>query len=457
MQEKFNLLNIQKELSYTFKDASLARTAFTHISYASAAQESNQRLVFLGKKLVQFVICDYLYTHSSAGKNQLSIELDAYIERLSPERYIAEHSLTKYMDLAPINEVQRSSKALESELFFAICAAIYRDGGLPALRGFLLPMMRMLDKNEHYAPNLSGKVLSPEEKTEDGDRHIPIARVKAAKNSNVSMGRAQTLNSTEAKPEKLKKEPSLDSLLSKKAKSEPKKEISDFGKSEPESTAPQKKFIRDALAPVRLSDELRNFKPKKARTYPEQTSPAPISEEIPKPIYEEVSDEDKNYKSMLQEFIQRNMRSASVLIKYETVTKRKNEWLSSVILTDKVLAKASAESKKSAEKNAARAAYEIITNKNSDIFKWFASLGNGKEITLGESIDYVSKINQYFQKTERLSSAPIEYKKRKSGQKNLFSFTVIYKGEEIAFGVGSSPKEAKQNAAMEACKTLNIK
>jgi ribonuclease-3 len=71
--------------------------------------------------------------------------------------------------------------------------------------------------------------------------------------------------------------------------------------------------------------------------------------------------------------------------------------------------------------------------------------------------DFVSKINQHFQKTQRLSSAPITYEKRHSPKKGIFRIAVVYEGKEVGVGDGKTPKEAKQNAAKEACRTLNIK
>ena len=44
MHENFNLLTVQNELKYTFRDASLIKTAFIHPSYEAKGEETNSRL-----------------------------------------------------------------------------------------------------------------------------------------------------------------------------------------------------------------------------------------------------------------------------------------------------------------------------------------------------------------------------------------------------------------------------
>ncbi len=423
MQNNFNLLSVQNAIGYTFKNAELIKTAFVHKSYEKANAENNTRQVFLGEKLLSLLICDYVCTHSSAkGEKQLISDFSGYLKALAPEKFIKKNSLTKFVTLSTLNEPLRGSDALCRELFYAIVAAIYKDGGLPALKGFLMPMLRGIGDKEHYEPSIEGKVESRADAVLSSEKHISNSKIRlGAKPTTISVGKAKTVDVSEKEAEAVTPEPN------------------------------QKRFIRDPFAPVKLSDDLRNFKPKKQpKEQAVQASEAPATRTSDAVL-------DDNHKSLLQETIQKNIRSASVLIKYDSKPISKNEWVSTVTLSDKVIGVGNGENKKSAEKAAAGAAYIAIKTNGTSENRFFSSLCSGDIADTAIAVDYVSKINQYFQKTKRLSSAPVTYEKRHSGQKNLYMLAVIFEGREIAAGKGANLKEAKQNAAKVACEVLNIK
>ena len=142
MHDNFNLLTVQKELGYTFKDPQLIKTAFIHRSFEAKGQENNIRLTFLGKQLLSFVLCDYVISRLPySDENQLAYQTESYLSELKPERFIKDHSLDRFIMLSSVNEPLRQSRALACELFYAIISAIYKDGGLPALKGFLMPII----------------------------------------------------------------------------------------------------------------------------------------------------------------------------------------------------------------------------------------------------------------------------------------------------------------------------
>ncbi len=468
MQKSFNLLDVQNALGYVFKNAELIRTAFIHKSSDRTGKENNLRLVFLGEKLLTFIVADYVCTHSTAkGDKQLTTDFDSYLKAIAPEKFIKEHLLDKFVLLSAISEPLRDSAALARELFYAISAAIYKDGGLSALKGFLMPMMRSFGSNEHYSPSIEGKVVSRAEAVIAEEKHISNAKLRiGSRPSIISISKAETVKNTTDEPvqkaEKAKKESSLSKLLKKKDKTQKiqteVKKIEDTPTVEPQA---QKRFIRDPFAPVRLSDDLRNFKPKKPPKTFEKVAEAsqPEAEQPTSDVLKSAEPVlDENYKSLLQELIQKNIRTASVTINYDVVQKSKTDWSATVTLSGKQIGCGKGESKKSAEKSAAAAAYSAIKSGSGSEYKWFASLCTGENtVVAAPSVDYVSKINQYFQKTKHLSSAPVTYEKRPSGQKNVYLIAVIYEGKEIAAGKATNPKEAKQNAARVACEVLKIK
>ncbi len=445
MQKNFNLLDLQNKLGYVFKNAELIRTAFIHKSSKADIAENNSRLVFLGEKLLDFVISDYVFAHSSSNENErFEKECRYYLNAVAPEKYIKERSLNQYAVLSAENENLRESDTLATEIFYALTAAIYKDGGLPTLKSFLLPIIRCGGVCEPYTPSAGGKVLTRSETVVSEEKHISSARSDfKSRRSIIGISRAETINNdTDNEKPSNRKFAKAETKIEEKA--------SDT------EVLPQKRFIRDPFAPVKLSDDLRNFKPKKPSNYNKSTpyTETSISSDIT--TDKEISLES-NYKSLLQELIQKNIRTANVSIKYEVNQLSKNDWTSTVMLSNEKIGFGKGSCKKDAEKSAAEHAYNAISDKKSAEYKWFLSLcTDGTPTLTTPNADYISKLNRYFQKAKHLSSAPVDYKKKPSSEKGIFIFAIEYDGKELAAGKATTAKEAKQNAAKIACEILKI-
>lgn len=468
MHDNFNLLKIQNELGYVFKDSTIIKAAFIHRSFEAKGEENNVRLAFIGGKLLSFVIADYVASRLPfSDEKQLQYQSESYISALGTERFIREKGLTSFVMLSSLNEPLRQTTALAKELFLAIIGAIYRDGGIASLKAFLLPLIRACDGDDRYRPTTDGHVISRESDVGDGATHVKSERLRRpAKNASISISKAETV-----KDEPKKKESPVSKLLKKKEeapvpeKTKQKKEKhpkteAPAPQGEADETALKRSFIRDPFAPVRLSDDLRNFKPKKPSKYEESPKPtAPIEPpvNIPKAVEPMPLSDDENYKSLLQEYVQKNVRTANVLLKYGTTQTGRGKWSAEVTLDGKKLSSGAGDSKKEAEKNAAKLAYAAITDKRSIEHKWFSSLSTDTVTTVEPSTDYVSRINQHYQKLNRSSAVPLAYEKRHSGKRKEFLVAVVYDGKEIACGRADNIKEAKQNAAKEACEKLGIK
>ena len=239
-------------------------------------------------------------------------------------------------------------------------------------------------------------------------------------------------------------------------------------KAEPQQTESAEKqnrsFIRDALAPVSLPEHLRNPKPKKQ--YNSEKKPETEAVSLPpkastQEIKEPINENQENPKSLLQEIVQKSIRTASVLLKYNTVRNSDSSFSTVLMLNEKLLTKGKGASKKSAEMQAAQTALTELSNPSSELSKWFSSqtVDSISQSTLEK--DYVTKLNEHFQKETRSSEVPVEYVKVKVNEKRTkdpkgFVTVVKINGVEIGVGKGFTPREAKQNAAKEACEMLNI-
>ena len=471
MQENFNLLTVQNALGYSFKDSELIKNAFVHSSCKEQGK-TNAGLVFLGRRLLEFVLCDYLYSRLSFDDEaQLSYQLKSYTSSLQGESYLTEKNLDSFIVLSPSDLSKRKDMTVLSETFLAIIAAIFKDGGLPALKSFILPIIRARDGDDRYHRSRSDGHVIMNDTTREGNIHLRNAKVKR-KSSSIGVSKADTI--VEKKPD-TKKAPNKknDGMLSKlTAKSEKKKKESNkhFIEAEPkkeqdsESSKPlQRKFIRDALAPVRLPDELRNYKPKNAqKTVDKSKDTRADKPTVTKPVAlthkSERTDtaENDNYKSLLQEYVQKNLRTANVIIRYSTVSVEKDLWKSEITVQNRTISKENGASKKEAEKAAAQKAMALLQNNKTAEHKWFFSLNQADVDRVTAQPDYVSMLNQYFQKKHRSSAIPVAYEKRASGNRKEFLVAATYGGNELATGKAASIKEAKQIAAKAACKKLGI-
>lgn len=131
---------IQEIIGYKFSDKKLLERAFIHKSYhGNLNNGNNERLEFLGDSVLGFVIADFIYRNlkkSDEGKmtklKQLYVStkpLAEAIKRLGLQKYLICGKSLNY-------DVSQNNGLLEN-LFEAIVASIYLDGGIENARDFI--------------------------------------------------------------------------------------------------------------------------------------------------------------------------------------------------------------------------------------------------------------------------------------------------------------------------------
>ncbi len=572
MQNSLNLFDIQKKLGHVFRNTELLEKAFE-----DKTSENRLRLSFLGKNLLTAVISDYIYTHTPPGTS-ISPEKDLlyFLSAIETGKFLRSKDLIKYI---PQASESRPENEVSTDVFYAVVAAIYLDSGMTALKSFTLPLIRSCDSESHYERGAEGKVLTadmPTEETAQDGVHIQNAR-RGRRSGATSLGitRALTVNKNEpvknsekntqvkAKTDALDKSESdgttktvkssglsgLFSLRGRKKKQLP--ETSEESDSEekitPEPTV-KRSFIRDALTPVRLSDELRNAgyrKPKssasvktdvpetdrKVGNIPSDTeifkensesaqrknrksdlspksgetensgveiksglrqskknavgfksgSTEEITANTLKQKYPKTGDGNfkfssnekqipdletktfsaekesgnENFKSMLQEAVQKIIRTSNMILKYSTVSDKKGGYNCKITAEDREIASASASGRKAAEQLAAKNAYNLLQKKDGPEFLYLHQLAKSGTLSSEGPDDFVSKVNRYFQKNYKNSKLPT-YMKKDSDSKKTFTVAVIFDGKELAEASAPSLKQAKQLAAEKVCKQFGI-
>lgn len=138
----------QQLIGYRFRDPSLVASALTHASVASSRTCSNERMEFLGDAILGMVVCEQIFR---AYPEYLEGELTKIKSVVVSRRVCAK--LSKKLGLEACLHVGRGMmrhgmpRSLLSDVFEAIVAAVYLDGGMEAAREFILshvePEIRM--------------------------------------------------------------------------------------------------------------------------------------------------------------------------------------------------------------------------------------------------------------------------------------------------------------------------
>ncbi|MCL2630918.1 MAG: hypothetical protein FWD49_05305 [Firmicutes bacterium] len=133
---------IEEKIGYSFKNATLLETAFTHSSYANEKKiTSNERLEYLGDSIVNFIAGEYLYKRFQ-GKDEgfLSQNRALIVCGDTLCEAVEKADLVKYLVTAGGAIVQDAKKSVKMRagLFEAVVGAIYLDGGMAVAKKFII-------------------------------------------------------------------------------------------------------------------------------------------------------------------------------------------------------------------------------------------------------------------------------------------------------------------------------
>ena len=152
---------LQTQLGYDFKRAALLRQAVTHSSFvnehALSADESNERLEFLGDAVLELCISDFLYhKYSNLAEGELTQRRASLVCESTLADIARSLKLGSYLLLGQ-GEVQqkgREKDSILSDALESIFGAIFLDGGLDAVRNVILGLFTpIVDKVVKQAQN----------------------------------------------------------------------------------------------------------------------------------------------------------------------------------------------------------------------------------------------------------------------------------------------------------------
>lgn len=145
-----NLANLEKALSYSFKNRDFLIEALTHKSFhhenRDKASSHNERLEFIGDSVLGLVIAEYVFRHDGGFAESEMSKIKSYLVRGSVLSEIAgEISIGQYLRLGKGEEETggRTKKSLLADAMEAVFGAIYLDSGYESAREAILRLFKV--------------------------------------------------------------------------------------------------------------------------------------------------------------------------------------------------------------------------------------------------------------------------------------------------------------------------
>ncbi|WP_299637163.1 ribonuclease III [uncultured Ruegeria sp.] len=133
----------QRRLGYEFKNPELLVRALTHGSVSSSTRPDNQRLEFLGDRVLGLVMATALLeADKKASEGQLAPRFNALVRKEACADVAREIDLGAVLKLGRSEMLTggRRKQALLGDAMEAVIAAIYRDAGFEAARDVILAL-----------------------------------------------------------------------------------------------------------------------------------------------------------------------------------------------------------------------------------------------------------------------------------------------------------------------------
>jgi len=193
MKRSADLAAFETRLGYRFQNPELLLRALTHGSRGGALGDDNQRLEFLGDRVLGLVIAEALLDRDEgAREGQLAPRFNALV------RKEACADVARHLDLGAVLKLGRSEmksggrrkQALLGDAMEAVIAAVYCDAGFSAARAVVLKHWdAMIETVEHDARDpktalqewaQAGGLPPPEyiEIARDGPDHAPVFTIE---------------------------------------------------------------------------------------------------------------------------------------------------------------------------------------------------------------------------------------------------------------------------------------
>ena len=140
MMKAPNLSKLAVRLDHQFARPELLDQALTHPSASSATRPDNQRLEFLGDRVLGLVVAEALMAaFPDAPEGELAPRFNALVRRETLAEVAEEIDLGPFLRLGRSESISggRRKAAILADAMEAVIAALYMDGGVDAAAGFI--------------------------------------------------------------------------------------------------------------------------------------------------------------------------------------------------------------------------------------------------------------------------------------------------------------------------------
>lgn len=145
---------LEKIIGYRFKNSEILKTALAHSSYANEYRcQSYERLEFLGDSVLSIIISEYLYGEmKSISEGELSRIRASLVCEESLASLAKELGFGEFVLLGNGEEKagSRNRNSILCDIFEAILAAIYLDGGMENAKDYVMRVMAEKLKSDLY-------------------------------------------------------------------------------------------------------------------------------------------------------------------------------------------------------------------------------------------------------------------------------------------------------------------
>ncbi len=149
------LARLAERLGHRFARIDLLDEALTHASAAGVAWPDNQRLEFLGDRVLGLLVAEALMqAHPEEAEGGLAPRYNALVRRETLAEIATETGLGEQLRLGRSEATSggRRKAAILADAMEAAIAAVYLDGGLEAARGVVA---------RHWAPRIAAQEAAP--------------------------------------------------------------------------------------------------------------------------------------------------------------------------------------------------------------------------------------------------------------------------------------------------------
>jgi ribonuclease-3 len=139
---------LEQRVGWRFREPQLLTEALTHRSYAYESPDQevapNERLEFLGDAILGFLCAEYLFrAYPTLSEGELTDARAALVKAPTLAGFARYLHLGEYLRMGRGEERSggRKRDPLLAAAFEALLGALYLDGALEAVRGFVLPLL----------------------------------------------------------------------------------------------------------------------------------------------------------------------------------------------------------------------------------------------------------------------------------------------------------------------------